>query len=199
LATRKHERYTVLRLEHFTPHEARALSILRSNTPALKLVRQERLERWAHFEHYAAGKVSRGKWRRQDVPHKWLDNLSRMYTKKRWRVREGPVGDQTDMPKGSPNPWAMYRDAERRMGGPDSKNYISPWEIRQLTHGKTDLQRGLVFVQQVERKAKEKERTGLDRTLVAQWIAEKEDAIRDARGKRRDQLIIEKNRLERLL
>jgi len=171
--------------------------VLPRSTPALKTILAEREARWSRFERIAAYKISVGKWHRRQLGEKWLNNLSRMYTRNRWRVQYGPVGNQPDLTKGSPNPWAMYRDAERRTGGPGGKGYVSPWEVRQLAQGKTRLEKGLLFVQQVERKARR--RGGLNQDRVRQWIVEKDEAINAARGKRKEQLIIERNRLERLL
>jgi hypothetical protein len=197
VASYKRARYTELRLEHFTPREARELSTLSKNTPALKVVREERVARRARFEKIAAAKIAKGSWRRDIVEKKWLQNLSRMYSKKGWRVQEGPKGKQHPLAKGSANPWALYRDAEKRVGGPGTKGYVSPWEVRQISQGTTRLEKGLIFVQQVERQAKSPK--GLSQAQVRSWIAEKEDAIKESKGKRKTQLILEKNRLERLL
>lgn len=200
MAGGKRARYNELRLEHFTPREARELSTLSKNTPALKLVREARQTRWARFERIAAAKISQGKWRRGQVGAKWIKNLSRMYTKNNWRVQEGPTGDQPRMAKHSPNPWAMYRSAEKAAGGPGSKGYISPWEVVAIRpRGESRLERGLIFVQQMERRARREEGSGLSMTQLRSWIEQKEAAISEAKGRRKEQLIIEKNRLERLL
>ena len=196
----KRARYRELRLEHFTPREARMLSTLPKSTPALKSLRDDRVARRSRFEKVAATKIAKGKWRRGDVEKKWLQNLSRMYTKNKWRVQEGPKGKQDNLGgKGSINPWAMYRSYEKRVGGPGTKSYVSPWEVRQISSGNTRLEKGLIFVQQVERRAKKEGGGGLSQGQVKQWIAEKDLAIKAATGKRKEQLILEKNRLERLL
>ena len=195
--TRKQDRYQALRHHWFTPREARELSVLPKATPALKLLVAERDARRERFEKIAAHKIATGRWRRQDVPDKWVANLARMYSKRGWRVKEGARGDQPRMPKGSPNVWAMYRDAERRVGGPKSKGYISPWELKNIRRGKTKLQKGLVFVQKLEKESKKA--GGVSKSRLRSWIADKEEAIRSARGRNRAQLIIEKNRLERML
>jgi len=87
----------------------------------------------------------------------------------------------------------MYRDYVRRAPG---KNYVSPWEVKQLKQGKTLLQKGLIFVQQTEKKARE---GGIGKPMIRQWIEQKRQAIKKARGKRRVQLQIECSRLESLL
>ena len=182
-------RYEYLCSAYFTPLEARELSTLSKTTPALQLVIAGRAARRARFERVAASKVARGVWLHRDVPRKWLDNLARMYNARRWRVQEGPRGAQQPMPKGSPNPWAMYRAAERVA---PAKKDESPWQLRRI-FGKTKLERGLVFVQRVER------RGGTNPVQVQQWVREKDEAILRAQGQRKEQLIIERNRLERLL
>ena len=194
--TQKQARYQTLRLHYFLPREARELSVLPKSTPALKLLIAERASRRARFERTAAQKIATGRWRRQDILDKWTANISRMYTRRGWRVKEGPIGDQPKMARGSPNVWAAYRDAERQVGGPKSKSYVSPWELKQIRKGKTKLQKGVVFVQKLEKQSK---KAGVSQTMLRRWVAEKEEAIRRARGKNRTQLIIEKNRLERMI
>jgi len=182
-------RYEYLTTRGFTPLEARELSVLEKQTPALKLVIAEREQRRARFEKIASRKIALRVWRRRDIPAKWANNLSRLYTQRGWRVREGPVGNQPIMAKFSPNPWAMYRSAEKvappKMG-------VSPWQLRKV-FGKTKLERGLIFIQQAER------RGGASLDQVRRWIGEKNAAIKRARGQHRSQLIVERDRLERLL
>jgi len=190
---RRQARYGILLSERFTPLEARELSKLPANTPALKLLRADRRARWERFEKIAARKLDRGQWRERDLHAKWLGNLARLYYKRRWRVQSGPEGRQPKMPKGAPNPWAMYRDYERLAPG---KDYVSPWEVKQVKGGKTLLQKGLLFVQRTEKKARE---GGISKPMIQSWIDQKAQAIKDARGKRRTQLVIERRRLERLL
>jgi len=185
----KERRYGYLVSHYFTPLEARELSTLEKQTPALKLVIAERELRRARFENVASRKIALRVWRRSDIPAKWANNLSRLYTQRGWRVREGPVGNQPIMAKFSPNPWAMYRSAEK-VAPP--KRGVSPWQLRRI-FGKTRLERGLIFIQQAER------RGGASVGQVRQWISEKEQAIKRARGGRRKQLIVERDRLGKLL
>ena len=191
--SRRQSRYNALLSENFTPLESRELSKLPRNTPALKLLRSDREARWERFERITARKLNRGQWREQDVPNKWLKNLSRLYSKRRWRVQFGPEGAQQPMPKGSPNPWSMYRDYERI--APD-KGYVSPWQVKQLKQGKTPFSKGLIFVQQIEKKAQQ---GTISKPMLRSWLEDKAQAIKKARGKHRTQLRIEYNRLERLL
>lgn len=190
--------YDRLILEHFTPLEARELSVLPKSTPALNKMRRDRLERRARFEKEAAWRIASGKWKREDIPRKWLANLTRWYTKERLRVQFGPEGKQPKMVRGMPNPWAAYRQAEKDVGGPGTKGYVSPWEVKQLREGRTFLEKGLIFVQRAERK-KVSKNSGVSQVQVREWIAQKDEAISKARGKRKEQLIIERNRLERML
>lgn len=194
MATRRQQRADILRLAHFTPLEVRELSKLPRNTPALKQMVQDRVERRARFEKLAATKIASGRWKRGDVQKKWLLNLSRMYTKRGWRVKEGATGKQQPMPKGSPNPWAVYRNYDKQ--APD-KAYLSPWEIRQVAHGKTRLEKGLVFVQTIEKQAQAGK--GLNKSVIRNWVEQKNEAIKKAKGGKKAQLMIERNRLERLL
>ena len=186
---KKRNRYDYLVSKHFTPLEAREFSTLKKETPALKVAIREREVRRARFERVAATKVARGVWRREDLPTKWRNNLSRLYSSRGWRVQEGARGAQQPMPRGFPNPWAMYRSMEKI--APPKKD-VSPWQLRRI-FGKTHLERGLIFIQKAER------RGGVKVGQLARWIKEKETAIKLARGSRRSQLIVERNRLARLL
>ncbi len=190
---RRQERYEELRDSYLTRLEARELSKLARKTPALRLLVQDRIARYERFYNLAANKVYRGRWRPSDVPGKWLANLARLYSKKRWRVQFGATGEQQPMPKSNPNPWAMYRDYERIT--PD-KGYVSPWELKQISKGKTPLQKGLIFVQKTEKQMRE---GGISKSTIALWLEQKKEAIKSARGKRRTQLVIESRRLEKLL
>lgn len=191
MADSRHEaRRDFLVRKHFTPLEARELAAIPKATPALQKVIHEREARWIRFSRAATRRVRQGIWRPDEVSGKWLTNLGRMYTRSRWRVREGPRGKQHAMPKGGPNPWAMYRNAIKVSPG---KKHVSPWEIRQIWEGKTPLERGIIFIQRVERMG------GASLGQVQQWIVQKNAAIRKAKGKRKEQLVIERNRLERLL
>ena len=185
----KRNRESYLLRHFFTPLEAREFSTLKKMTPALKEAVHQRALRRARFEKIAARKISRGVWRRKDVPKKWVENLNRLYTGRGWRVKEGAKGRQQAMPKDFPNPWAYYRAVEKI--APPKKD-VSPWQLRRV-FGKTKLERGLIFVQQAEKKG------GASASQVRLWIAEKGNAIKRARGQRRAQLIVEKNRLEKLL
>lgn len=185
----RNRRYEYLTTRGFTSLEARELSVLEKRTPALKLAIAEREQRRARFERIASRKLGLGVWRRRDIPAKWMNNLSRMYTQRGWRVQEGARGDQQSMPRGSPNPWAMYRSFEKI--APKSRD-VSPWQLRKV-FGKTRLERGLIFIQRAER------RGGASLSQVGQWIREKDVAIKKARGQRRRQLRVERDRLERLL
>jgi len=78
-ASRKQARYQFLRLHWFLPLEARELSALPKATPALKQLVADRDARRERFERIAAHKIATGRWRRQDVPDKWVANITRMY------------------------------------------------------------------------------------------------------------------------
>lgn len=185
----KQRRYDYLISRHFTPLEARELSVLKKETPALNEAIKRRAIRRAQFEKQAARKVARGVWSRDIIPQKWTENLSRLYSTRNWRVVEGARGSQQPMPVGSPNPWAMYRSMEKI--APPKKD-VSPWQLRKV-FGKTRLERGLIYIQRAER------RGGMSQTQLRLWITEKGNAIRRARGGHRAQLIVERNRLEKLL
>lgn len=190
MTSSREDRYFFLLRKHFTPLEARELSALPKGDSVLRFLVQAREARRYRFERIASRKIYTGAWRRESLPQKWIDNLSRLYYRSGWRVQEGPRGRQRAMPKGSPNPWAMYRAAVK-VAPP--KRDISPWVLRQVRKGGTRLERGLIFIQQAERKG------GLSRARVEQWLAEKDAAIKKARGQRRAQLQIERNRLVRML
>jgi hypothetical protein len=157
----------------------------------------DRLLRRARFEKIVARKLERGLWSRDEVGSKWLKNLSRMYSKRGWRVQHGATGRQQKMPKHSPNPWAAYRDFERQVGGTSTKGYVSPWEIKQIKAGKTLLDKGLIYIQRQERKGGTT--TGVPKEMIQQWIDEKNRAILKARGERRRELIEQRERLRRSL
>ena len=174
---------------HFSPMEARELATLRRMTPTLKAMITERDIRRRRFEGIAAGKIARGQWSREEVVKRWWKNISRMYSSQGWRVQEGARGAQHPMPRGFPNPWCWYRDREKYHPGPRS---VSPWELRRR-RGKTKLERGLIFIEVAEH------RGDLKIGRLAQWIKEKEVAAKNARGQRKAQLIVERDRLKKLL
>jgi hypothetical protein len=191
--SRRTDRYNALRTNYFTPLEARELSVLPKNTPALKLMRQERIARRTRFEKLAATKLAKGKWTRSQVEKKWLANLSRMYYLKRWRVQYGPKGKQHKLPKGTPNPWAMYRAYEKRTGGTGAKGYVSPWQLKQLRKGKSLLDRGQIFVQKVKRGQ------AIGKSQIARWVDQLGESIKSARGQRRERLVQQRDNLRGLL
>jgi len=191
--SRFEERRRILRLNYFTPLEARELAVIPRNTPALKLMRQERIARRTRFEKLAATKLAKGKWTRAQVEKKWLANLSRMYYLRRWRVQYGPKGKQHKLAKGTPNPWAMYRAYEQRTGGPKGKGYVSPWELKQLRKGKSLLDKGLISVQKVKRGQ------AIGKSQIAQWVDQLGESIKSARGQRRERLISQRDNLRGLL
>lgn len=182
-------RYKELKEHHFTAYEARELSILRKRDPVLRVMVEDRDRRWEQFTRTAQRKLSSGQWRRSDLVDKWHADLSRLYTGRGWRVKHGPVGVQPRRARGMVNVWAAYRSYEK-IAPP--KRDISPSEIRRV-FGKTHLERGLIFIQKAERQG------GVSVSQVHLWIAEKNNAIKRARGQRRAQLTVERNRLERLL
>ncbi|MGR3295985.1 MAG: hypothetical protein ACUZ8A_07150 [Candidatus Bathyanammoxibius sp.] len=190
MPTRRQNRFTFLRDNQFLPLEARELSKLPKSTPALKLMVLDRLERRVRFEKIAARKLEQGKWKRSEIPKKWLKNISRMYSRMGLRVKEGPRGKQQRLAKRSPNPWALYRKFVKIAPG---KKFKSPWEIKQILGGKAPLQKGLVHIQQAEKAGT------VSPALIRQWIEKKDAAIARARGKNRAQLVIERGRLEKLL
>lgn len=190
----RQRRLVELRNSHFTPLESRQLSILPKSTPALKLLKEDRQARWARFEKIAAYKIASGKWRRGQIGAKWLKNISRMYTKHGWRVKEGPRGKQQPMAKGSPNAFAMYRDYERRVGGPGTNRHVSPGELGKTKSGKALLNRGLLYVQ----KARSEGRPPLA-SHAKYWIDQLNEKINTTTGSQREQLIKQKNNLERSL
>lgn len=201
MANKRRERHTTLRLERFTPREAKMLSEIPANTPALKLCREARIVRWNKFEKLAATKIANGKWRRGEIKQKWINNLSRLYTRMGWRVKGEYQKGQQIMPRGSPNPFAMYRYFEKLTGGHDAQGqeYIAQWQARQVKHGKNRLEKGLIFVQREEKKAKAAPSKKASDAQIRSWIEQKNTAIASATGKRKQQLVIERNRLERML
>lgn len=187
-----------LRSRHFAPKEARELSVLPKSTPALRAMIVDRISRRERFEKLAASKIASGKWKRSQVSGKWVKNLSRLYSKYRLRVKFGPKGKQDNLGGvGAINPWALYRHYVRSTGGQGGQGHVSPWELRQVKRGKTRLEKGLVFVQRAERQAWSGK--GVSQATVRDWIAQKDEAIRQATGRRKAQLMIERNRLERML
>ena len=192
--TRKQQRYDLLRSEHFLPLEARMLSVLAKNTPALKRLRADRVARWNRFMRIAIRKQVQNRWQSGDIPVKWEKNLSRLYRVKRWRVQYGSTGQQQDMKKGSPNPWAMYRSYERLTGGPEAKGYVSPWELRMVKKGKSLLDKSLIYLQRAKRAGQP-----VNRGQVRDWIEKLDASIRGSRGSRRAQLVRQRENLRRSL
>lgn len=172
--------------------ESHEFSKLPKNTPALQMILRERENRRARFEKIAARKIANGSWKREQLREKWVANLTRMYKVKKWRVKEGPKGSQDPMPRGAPNPWAMYRGFVDR--APDKK-YKSPWERKKYPKGASRLEKGTLFIQKVERAKKAGKEAGARQTR--EWIRQLDQTITKATGARRLQLEKQKARLER--
>jgi hypothetical protein len=190
----RQKRYQFLRLCHFLPLEARELSTLRRNTPTLKLIIKERRCRWERFKKIAARKTAYGRWKEGQLMVKWFKNLSRMYTKKGWRVKEGPKGRQQPMVKGSPNPWALFRDADRRIGDGGSKRYVSPWHPKRINPNRTTLDKVILLVQKASREGHPPSVGQLK-----QLIDDLSEQIKNATGLRQRQLVQQRNCAERIL
>lgn len=190
--TRYSNRRDFLRGAGLLPLEARLLARIPSITPALRAVVKARSERYDRFTKIAARKVESGQWKVSMLQSKWVANITRMYQRNHWRVQGKYLWGtkQPKMKKGSPNPYAMYRAYENVV--PD-KGYRSPWEVRQLRSGKGKLAKGLIFIQRKEREGK------VSSSLLRGWIANKKQAIEQARPSRRPQLRLELRRLEAML
>jgi len=180
----------LLSAHHFSPSEVAQFSTLGRMTPTLKAMIRERDIRRRRFENLAAGKIARGVWAREETPRRWWANVARMYRSRGWITKYAIANTPVPIGVGKPNPWCWYRDREKYHPGPRS---VSPWELKKYP-GKTKLERGLVFVQQLEKGA----RTATQ-TQLRLWIGQKENAVAKARGARKEQLRIELGRLERLL
>ena len=184
-------RVSLLLSEHWSPLEARELSRLPRNTPALKTMRKDRIARWERFAKIVNRKIEQGKWAPADVQGKWIANLARMYRKNNLRVQYGPTGKQQRMVKGAPNVWALYRKYVKIT--PD-KRYRSPWELRpEKKGGPPPLNRATLYVQRAQRQ----QQTGIPVSSgqLQNWIAQLNTGIRKSRGVRRRQLIQQRDNL----
>ncbi len=185
---RRQAAYDYLINHHMTPLESRVLSVLPRLTPAVRLMTADRDSRWDRFQKIAASKIARGRWQPQDLIRKWASNLYRSYRKSNVLVQHGPVGKQQRMPKGMPNPWALYR---RYVDIAPDKGYESPWE-KQKSGTHPPLDRTQWFVR----------RAGSSPTSNAQlriWIEQLNQSIKKSGGKRRAAFIINRDRLQDLL
>lgn len=190
--SRRQSRYLYLKDHHFTTYESKELSRLPKQTPAVQLLIADRVARWDRFVRIAERRLDKGLWTKEMLPDKWKSNLQRSYGRNHWKVQFGPTGKQQPMPKGSPNPWAMYRDYEKRVGGRDTKGYVSPWELKQIKSGKTLLDKGLLFVQ----KRKKTGKTGkVDDPVTRDWIHQLDEKIARSRGKVKARLVGQRKRL----
>ena len=185
-------RYEMLREHHLAPFEARELSKLAiSGNHALKQLVRDRDKRWLRFSKLAITKVDSHRWSAADVIPKWAENLLRMYRTRHWRVQFGPTDYRHRMKKNTPNPWAMFRSYEKVA---PKKNYVSPWEVRMVKHGKRLLDTGLVRLQKAKRSGKP-----VSREHIKEWIAKLDSSIRGASGSRRTQLVVQRDNLRRAL
>lgn len=189
---RQQRTYQYLTAHYLTGREAGEFSVLTRgiNDPTLKLIIRDRAIRRNRFELIAAHKFADGIWTREMIERKWVQNLARMYRSRHWIVQYGAVGQQQEMKKGDPNPWALFRHFEKIT--PTSRG-VSPWQSRKYP-GKSHLERGLILVQSLEKGARK-----ATQTQLRFWIGQKQNAISKARGQRKAQLRIELGRLERLL
>lgn len=188
------KRFTFLLSAHFVAWEALRLSRLSPDDPAVRAMVSARKAVRAKFERLAAARIASGAWGRSAVPGKWLACLSRLYTSNRWRVQEGPRGAQQPIPRGSPNPFAMYRHFIKL--APPKKD-DSPWEGRAREYKtRAKLIHGLVAVQRMARQFKEGK---ISAATLRQWVGQKKAAITRARGPKRAELRIQLRKLEALL
>ena len=184
-------RVSLLLSEHWSPLEARELSRLPRNTPALKAMRKDRIARWERFVKIVNRKIETGKWEQADVQGKWVANLARMYRKNNLRVQYGPTGKQQRMVKGAPNVWALYR---RYVKITPDKRYRSPWELRPEKKGGPPLLNRVVLYTQRARRVEQKGGT-VSSGQIQSWIAQLNTGIRRSRGARRRQLIQQRDNL----
>jgi len=187
-------RYGILIEDKFTPLEARELSILPRNTPALKAMRSDRVERWERFAKIAKRKLASGSWKTGDIQGKWTKNLSRMYSKHKLRVQFGPTGKQPVMAKGMPNVWALYRYYVKYT--PD-KQYKSPWELTRTIGPPPTLNRGVLFGQKLQ--MMQKAGHTVSSGQIRNWMTQLDTSIRRTKGERRQQLIRQRDNLSKLL
>jgi len=184
-------RVDLLRSEHFSPLEARELSKLPRNTPALKAMRADRIARYDRFLRLVERKIAKGKWEPTDVQGKWVNNLARMYHKNNLRVQYGPTGKQQRMIKGAPNVWALYRRYVKITPG---KRYKSPWELRpEKKGGPPPLNRATLYAQRAQRQ--QQAGSAVSSGQIQNWINQLNDGIRKSKGVRRRQLIQQRDNL----
>ena len=183
----------LLSAHHFSPSEVAQFSTLGRMTPTLKAMIRERDIRRRRFENLAAGKIARGVWAREETPRRWWANVARMYRSRGWITKYAIANTPVPIGVGKPNPWGWYRACEKTH--PDPK-HVSPWVLGRR-HGKTKLERGLMFVEVLEQRTKQGNPP--TSTQLRLWIGQKENAVAKARGQRKAQLKVELGRLERLL
>lgn len=124
------------------------------------------------------------------IDAKWKLNLKRYYKKNNWIVEEGPKGKQKGPMKGSPSPWAAYREYERTYPG---KDYVSPWELKKIK-GKTVFDRGQIFLSKAEKNSVS---PGAD--TLKYWISQLGNSINMAKGKQKQQFMKQRERLQEIL
>jgi hypothetical protein len=168
--------------------EANALSQIPLNNTTIKAIVRDRVERYNRFTVVASRKMSEGKWRPGDFWKKWLENLSRLYTKEGWRVQGKYQKNQVRRPVGSLNPWAMFRNYEKSY--PD-KRHVSPWEVKAVKNSNKGFDRGQIFVQRAA--------MGSSAGRIRGWIEQLNQTILSAPGGERARMIIQRRRLEAML
>lgn len=189
----KQDRYDWLITSGLERFEAVEFVDLPRRTPALRKIIADRQAKRKRFEHYAATMIDKGAWAPWQLGEKWKGSIKKMYRARRWVVQHGPSHSMPGAKKGDPNPWSMYRASEKHV--PD-KGYVSPWQTKQVATGANKLVKGLIFVQSLERR---RAKGQVSDSTVRQWITEKEMAINSARGEQKTALILQRNRLERML
>lgn len=186
---RRQAAYDYLIEHHMTPLEARMLSVLPRNTPALRAMVADRDARWDRFEKIASRKIAAGRWQPQDIDRKWTANLLRYYRKAKAIVKGQTRGRQQRMPKGAPNPWALYRRYVK--ANPGNKGYDSPWEKKKYGP-KSPLDKA----QWVVRRASN---STVSSAQLRLWISQVDRSIRYSRGDRREAFIGHRAALQKML
>lgn len=129
----RQKRYANLRADGFMAYEARPLSKLPWNTPALKAMRSARVS----YLHRFQNRAKREGWKLGRAKMEYQKAVRRIYKRHDWNVQYGPQGKQKGPIAGRPNPWSMYRSYDK--AAPPPKEQESPWRKKKYKHRKVSI------------------------------------------------------------
>lgn len=178
-------RYQYLRGKHFAPVEARDLSKLKRNYPALQRMIRQRASLWSGFERRA----KRHGWESQNKrTSEWRNTLTRFYTEERYKTRRDRKTGKVERILTN---WVVHKDVH---GNPINPR-PSAWEWYDAVFAQLPDEDKWDSPRSHRHKTKEPN-LRVDKVMLQKWIAGLDKSIKSARTKEeKDRFREQKRRL----